>query len=268
MKIKEMMLSTALGLMVSLGASLPVQAQGVPVIDGTNLAQNIEQVQQALRDFEAQMTQITTLQSQLETQISSLLNLENILGSITGVNEIAGLFNSIEDIRSRAAKITDMEGFISSLSIGDFDSLLDNLLDGKVTMGEKNAAYQMEQTLAGAGFDKGTLEAMSASEDPQDGLVAQQAATNAAVMGMSQIAYEESGESIERLDGLVDAIGSQDTLKESMDLNSRITAEMAYMLGQTYRAMAAQGLADGQNGILLAAEQAKTRKFFNFNGDE
>ena len=69
----------ALAVCASLLAS-PLVAQGVPVIDGTNLAKNIEQ----------------------------LTNLEGILGSISGLNEIASPYNSVEDLRSRAAKITDL----------------------------------------------------------------------------------------------------------------------------------------------------------------
>ena len=62
-------------------------AQGVPVIDGTNLAKNIEQLQAALRDAENQIAQIEELKKQVETGISQLTNLEGILGSISGLND-------------------------------------------------------------------------------------------------------------------------------------------------------------------------------------
>ncbi|NJM81074.1 MAG: hypothetical protein HC844_00045 [Tabrizicola sp.] len=44
----------ALAVCASLLAS-PLLAQGVPVIDGTNLAKNIEQLQAALRDAETRL---------------------------------------------------------------------------------------------------------------------------------------------------------------------------------------------------------------------
>ncbi|MGB0913164.1 MAG: type IV secretion system protein, partial [Phaeobacter italicus] len=112
----------------------PAFAQGVPVIDGSNLAQNIEQLQAALRDAENQLQQIEELRTQIErlTDIQGLL--DDVLGSITGLNEIAALYNDVEDLRARAQKITDLSGFMDSLSLGDFDSLLDDLLDGDVTM--------------------------------------------------------------------------------------------------------------------------------------
>ncbi|QSH70454.1 hypothetical protein JQK83_019520 (plasmid) [Pseudosulfitobacter pseudonitzschiae] len=88
------------------------------------------------------------------------------------------------------------------------------------------------------------------------------------VIGQAQISYEEAAQSIERIDGLVEAIGEQETLKESIDLNTRMAAETNYMLGQMWRLNAAQGLAQGQNGIDFAAEQARTRSFFDYSGAE
>ena len=57
-------------------------AQGVPVVDGTNLAKNIEQLQAALRDAENQIAQIEQLKKQVETGLDQLTSLEGILGAI------------------------------------------------------------------------------------------------------------------------------------------------------------------------------------------
>ncbi|MCZ4354125.1 hypothetical protein O4H61_16520 [Roseovarius aestuarii] len=269
MKLKPFLCAAlvAAGLNGTIGAA-PVYAQGVPVIDGSNLAKNIEQLQQALADAERQLQQIEQLQEQIQqlTDINGLL--ENVLGSITGLNEIGNLYNSVEDIRSRAEKITDLSGFMDSLAIGDFDGLLDSLLDGEVTMGDKMAAEAVQDTLSGAGFTPETLSGLSSSDNVSDGTIAQTAAANATAMAAAQLSYEEAGQSIERTSGLVGEIGSADTLKESVDLNTRMAAETNYMLGQMWRLNAAQGLASGQNGINWAAEQAKERSFFDFSGAE
>lgn len=47
-------------------------AQGVPVIDGTNLAKNIEQLQAALRDAENQIAQIEELKKQVENGLEQI----------------------------------------------------------------------------------------------------------------------------------------------------------------------------------------------------
>lgn len=262
--LRTLVAASALSLM-----ALPsAHAQGVPVIDGSNLAQNVEQLQAALRDAENQLQQIEELRRQIErlTDIQGLL--DDVLGSITGLNEIAALYNDVQDLRDRAQKITDLSGFMDDLSLGDFDGLIDNLLDGEVTMGSRRAADAMRETMATVGFTGDKLTALNVADNPQGAAIADLAAANAMVIGQAQISYEEAAQSLERIDGLVDAIGEQDTLKESIDLNTRMAAETNYMLGQMWRLNAAQGLAQGQNGIDFAAEQARTRSFFDFSGAE
>ena len=251
-----------------LSVASPVLSQGVPVFDGSNLARNIEQLQAALRDAENQIQQIEELRRQIELQIEQITNLEGILGSISGVNEIAGLYNSARDIRDRAAKITDLSGFMDSLSIGDFDGLLASLVDADVTMGDRRAAEAMQETLSDAGFTPERLGALNAADDPQGAALADTAAANATVIAAAQLSYAEAGSSLARIDGLVAEIAHQETLKDSMDLNTRMAAETNYMLGQMWRLNAAQGLAEGQNGIDWAAEQARTRSFFDYTGAE
>ena len=249
-------------------AGMPASAQGVPVIDGSNLAKNIEQLQQSLLDFENQIQQIEEMRAQLEelTDINGLL--EEVLGSISGLNELGQLFNTAEDLRDRAAKITDLSGFMDSLALGDFDGLLDSLLDGDVTMGDRQAVEVMKDTLESAGMSSEVLSSLSSSEQPQDNTIARTAAANATAIAAAQISYEEAGSSIERVNGLVDAIGGTDTLKESIDLNTRMAAETNFMLGQMWRLNSAQGLASGQTGVNWAAEQARERSFFDYSGAE
>ncbi len=250
----------------ALALTAPGLAQGVPVIDGSNLAKNVEQLQQALQDAENQIEQIQQLKKQIELQMEQITSLEFIGDSLTGFNDIATLYNSAEDLRDRAAKITDLSGFADDLAMGDFDALLDNLLDGDVTMGEKHAAEQMRETLASAGLTSDRLSQLSSSENPQDNVIAQTAGTSATAIAAAQLSYEEAESSLERVNGLVDEIANQETLKESVDLNTRMAAETNFMLGQMWRLNAAAGLAQGQTGMNWAAEQAKERSFFDYSG--
>ncbi|NDV52612.1 type IV secretion system protein [Salipiger sp. PrR003] len=250
----------------ALAPPAPGLAQGVPVIDGSNLAKNVEQLQQALQDAENQIEQIQQLKKQIELQMEQITSLEFIGDSLTGFNDIATLYNSAEDLRDRAAKITDLSGFADDLAMGDFDALLDNLLDGDVTMGEKHAAEQMRETLASAGLTSDRLSQLSSSENPQDKVIAQTAGTSATAIAAAQLSYEEAESSLERVNGLVDEIANQETLKESVDLNTRMAAETNFMLGQMWRLNAAAGLAQGQTGVNWAAEQAKERSFFDYSG--
>ena len=206
------------------------------------------------------------LKRQVELQIEQITNLEFIGGALSGLNEIADLYNSAEDLRDRAAKITDLGGFADALALGDFDALMDTLLDGEVTMGEKHAAAAMRDTLETAGLTSDRLGELSSSENPQDALIARTAGTSATAMAAAQISYEEAEASLERINGLVREIARQETLKESVDLNTRMAAETNFMLGQMWRLNAAAGLAQGQTGVNWAAEQAKERRFFDYSG--
>ena len=266
---KKSLMSACLSLSVMAFWVQPASAQGVPVIDSTNLAKNIEQLQTALRDIEKQVEQIEQLKAQVQ-QLTDLNQLtDKILGSITGPwAEIADLYNTAQDIRSRAAKITDLSGLTSSLSAGDFSSILDKLLDGNVTVGGKNVSGVLTGTLESAGFTEDRLTELSSDKGGQGVQIANTAAANATSMVASQMAYEEAGESLERIDGLVDEIAKTDTLKESVDLNTRMAAETNYMLGSMWRLNAANGLANGQNGINWAGEMSKQEKFFQMGDPE
>jgi hypothetical protein len=99
-------------------------------------------------------------------------------------------------LRSRAAKITNLSGFQDALTIGDFDGLLESLLDGGVTMGDKMAGEYMRDTLEGAGLTSARLAGLSSSDNPQDRLIARTAGTSATAMGMAQLSYEEAAQSL------------------------------------------------------------------------
>ena len=83
MKLKPFLCAAlvAAGMNGTIGAA-PVYAQGVPVIDGSNLAKNIEQLQQALADAERQLQQI----EQLQEQIQQLTDINGLLGKRPGIN--------------------------------------------------------------------------------------------------------------------------------------------------------------------------------------
>ncbi|MDE3027146.1 MAG: hypothetical protein KGH84_01945 [Paracoccaceae bacterium] len=239
----------------------------MPVFDGTNLAQNIQQVQQMIADADRQVQQIQQLENQLATLKSQLTNLQGILGSMTGLNQIFKLYTSAQDLLSRAQKLTDVRGLVSSLSVGNFSiqSLLAN--GGSFTMGSKSAVSYITGALAQGGFTQSTLQTLGTSANPKDQAVATTAATSAATMAASQAGYDEANQSLGRIDGLVQQIGQTTTLKESVDLNTRMAAEGNYELISMMRMMAASGIAQGQSGIGSAADMAAQRAQENFGGN-
>ena len=65
-------LATTLGVGLQFGAIPPAAAQGVPVVDTQNIAQNIQQLRQMIEDEILQNEQLTQLREQLATLTEQL----------------------------------------------------------------------------------------------------------------------------------------------------------------------------------------------------
>ncbi len=91
-----------------------------------------------------------------------------------------------------------------------------------------------------------------------------QATTGALVSAAAQNSYEDAGQSLERVDRLVGLIDDMDELKESIDLNTRVTAELAIALVAMWQLEAVQTVGDGTGGVIDAATIAEEQRFMDF----
>ena len=183
-------LAATLGISLHLGAPSLVHAQGVPVVDTQNIAQNIQQLRQMIEDEILQNEQLVQLREQIETQ--------------------------------------------------------------------------MDRVLADLGFDEDTLSEMASSGNASANRIATQATTGALVSAAAQNSYEDAGQSLERVDRLVGLIDDMDELKESVDLNTRVTAELAIALVAMWQLEAVQTVGDGTGGVIDAATIAEEQRFMDF----
>ncbi|MEO0831480.1 MAG: type IV secretion system protein, partial [Pseudomonadota bacterium] len=69
-------LATTLGIGLHVGTLSPALAQGVPVVDTQNIAQNIQQLQQMIEDEILQNEQLTQLREQLGLLTDQLAELQ------------------------------------------------------------------------------------------------------------------------------------------------------------------------------------------------
>ncbi|MGR3367149.1 type IV secretion system protein, partial [Salipiger bermudensis] len=76
-------LATTLGVGLHLGALSPVLAQGVPVVDTQNIAQNIQQLRQMIEDEILQNEQLTQLREQLGLLTDQLAELQRTYEALT-----------------------------------------------------------------------------------------------------------------------------------------------------------------------------------------
>lgn len=258
---------TSLAFITAVSIPGSANASGIPVFDGASFAQQIEQLQQHLKDYSNQLNQLEELKKTYENAVSQLTNLEGILGSLTGLNEITALYNGAEDIAARAEKLGDLDGFMNALRVGD-TLTLEGLFKNNGTVGAEWNAEKINQILRTSGLSTERLGELSRSDNSTANGVAAQAAAGATAMASADIAYQEAASTLARVDGLVGEISNQETMKDSVDLNTRMAAEVAYTLAQIWRLNAASGMSTGQNGINLAAEIQKQQKFFDFGDNK
>ena len=245
--------------MIGVTAATPAHAQGVPTVDVQNIAQEINQLRQMIEDEVLQNEQLTQLLSQLDTLREQYAQLQETYAALTGLTELPEIISAqMEDGLNGMLdqEFGDILGTIDAIQNGDWSQLTGNA--------SPQIRTQMTRVLAEAGFDEDTLSEMANSGTPGAARTATQATTGAAVSAAAQTSYEEAGQSLERVDRLVGMIGSMEDLKASVDLNTRVTAELAIAMVAMWQLEAVQTVGTGQAGVIDAATLAEEQRYMDF----
>ncbi|WP_255522464.1 type IV secretion system protein [Paracoccus sp. NBH48] len=88
--------------------------------------------------------------------------------------------------------------------------------------------------------------------------------TGAATSAAAEVAYAEAGQSVQRVGVLVAEIQNMDSLKASVDHNTRVTAELAIAMAAMWQLESVQTMNVGMTGVLDAATLADIEKFTDF----
>ncbi|MFV1666201.1 type IV secretion system protein [Phaeobacter sp. JH18-32] len=234
----------------------PAIAQGVPTIDTRNIAQEIRQLQQMLEDFGIQTDQLDTLLEQLDLVQQQLDTLNETYDALTGATDIIEMAMGGDLDGLLDQEFGDLLGTIRQIQSGDFTGLIGN------------AAPQMEgrmtQALEDAGFDQDSLSDMANSGNPGAERIASQAGTGAMMSAAAENSYDEAAQSLERVEQLVSLIPDMETLKEAVDHNTRVTAELAIAMTRMWELEAIQTVGAGQSGVVDAATLAEERRYMDF----
>lgn len=255
-RVSDIALTAALGLGAIATAGSAALAQGVPTIDTQNIAQEIRQLQQMLEDFEIQTDQLDSILEQLDVLQQQYDQLQKTYAALTGATDViqtvmGGDLDGLLD-----AEFGDVIGTIRQVQTGDWSGLIGNAAPEVRT--------QMTRVLAEAGFDENTLSEMATSGTPGVERVATQATTGAVVSAAAQNSHTEAAQSMERVDRLVSMIPDMETLKESMDHNTRVTAELAIAMTRMWELEAIQTVGTGQSGVAGAATIAEEQRYMDF----
>jgi len=237
-------------------ALTPAFAQGVPTIDTRNIAQEIRQLQQMLEDFGIQTDQLDTLLEQLDLVQQQLDTLNETYAALTGATDIIEMAMGGDLDGLLDQEFGDLLGTIRRIQNGDFSGLIGNAapeMEGRMT-----------QALADAGFDQDDLTQMSSSGNPGAERIANQASTGAVMSAAAENSYAEAAQSLERVERLVALIPDMETLKEAVDHNTRVTAELAIAMTRMWELKAIQTVGAGQSGVADAATLAEERRYMDF----
>ncbi|MEO1474442.1 MAG: type IV secretion system protein [Pseudomonadota bacterium] len=249
----------ALAVLSPLPFTAPVVAQGVPTVDAQNIAQNIQQLRQMIEDELLQNEQLLQLREQLATLTDQLAELQRTYEALTRLAELPEIIRT--EMEEELNGLLDQEfgdiiATIEAIRTGDFSGLTGS--------GASEIETQMDRVLADLGFDEDTLAEMARSGNPGAERIATQATTGALISAAAQNSYDDAGQSLERVERLVGLIDDMDELKESVDLNTRMTAELAIALVAMWQLEAVQTVGDGTGGVIDAATIAEEQRFMEF----
>lgn len=264
--VRKTLRTSAIALLLPLGVGAPVTmiaspalAQGVPVVDTQNIAQNIQQLRQMIEDELLQNEQLLQLREQLTTLTDQLAQLQETYAALTRLAELPEIIATEMEAELNGIldqEFGDIQATIAAIRTGDFSGLSGS--------GASEIETQMDRVLADLGFDEDTLSEMASSGNAGAERIATQATTGALVSAAAQNSYNDAGQSLERVDRLVSLIDDMDELKESVDLNTRVTAELAIALVAMWQLEAVQTVSDGTGGVIDAATIAEEQNFMEF----
>jgi len=94
--------------------------------------------------------------------------------------------------------------------------------------------------------------------------IASQAGTGAMMSAAAENSYDEAAQSLERVEQIVSLIPDTETLKEAVDHNTRVTAELAIAMMRMWELEAIQTVGAVQSGVVDAATLAEERRYLDF----
>lgn len=241
-------------------SSAAASAQGVPTVDTQALLKEIQQYEQMLKDFGIQNEQLSSLIEQAEMLQEQIEQYEEMIALLSDPSavvsmllgpEYAALLEGDFDISMLGAVVQGMEGDWTGLSGG----------------GSSDFADKIQSVFESAGTSQAQVEELAASDNPNARRNATATVSNAVTSAAAERAHEEAQMLKQRATVLVDEIPGLTSLKQSVDHNTRVTAELAIAMAALLDIESVQAVNGGLTGVTDAATLAELNKFFVLSGD-
>lgn len=240
-------------------------AQGVPTIDVTSIAKIGEVLTEAKLQVREMIASNLKLDEQIVKQIEQIATLKAQLDALRDGLTLADL--GIPDPKTFfddiLPDVSDLTGGLIAARNGSYSLMTTS---GKV--GTKPAAEFVSDFFASAGLDTQTVETLAKSDDPEMARIGTQANTAAFLSVAAETSSVQASESLERVNELVQTIPDTEGLKEAIDLNTRVTAELSIALANIWTMESAQLMGMGEAGVMDAATAADEQKFIKVRGQK
>lgn len=234
-------------------------AQGVPTVDGQNTLQTIKQLEAMLKDAGVQSDLLSNAVEQVEQLQAQLTQLEDIYGQFSGARDIVDMAMGGDLDGILNGNMTDVLGTIQAGMNGDWSGF-EAGKSGPMTDAVNTA-------LSSAGLSQESVSSMASSGVPGAERVAAQASSGAVLAASAEQAYAETGSSLDRVNTLVEMTQSSEDIKESIDLNTRMLAELSVQLAKSLELQSIEAVYNGQAGVLSAATIAEERAYMTFSNE-
>ncbi len=233
----------------------PAYSAGVPTVDVLANAALGRILAETKIQLAKQIEENLKLDQQLVEQIKQLQTLKNQYDALTVGLDLSDL--NIEDLLAKILpKYGNLTDAVSNAKNGDWSGVITS---GKV--GGQNINAHVTGIFGDVGMSKADVDTLARSEDPSTARIGTQANTGAFLSVAAEASSEQATESLKRIDGLVNQIPSMKGLREAIDLNTRVTAELGIALANIWSMEAIQTIGMGEAGVMDAATAASEEKY-------
>ena len=251
---------------VACALALPAGGQGVPTIDVSSLAKLAQQLTEAKLQLKEQIAQNLKLDEQTRQLFQQITLLQDQIAALRNGLTLADLGvdpdSFLQDILPDFADLTTS---VEAARSGDWGRVL---ASGDAFRGGGTVTGHVDSTFGKSGLSRDRVDTLAQSEDQTASRIGQSANVNAFMSVAAESSSQAAKDSLIRLDGLVQKIPDTAGLKEALDLNTRVTAELGIALANVWAMEAIQTVGAGEMGVMDAATAADEEKYLRVRLEE
>ncbi|MBF9235609.1 P-type DNA transfer protein VirB5 [Microvirga alba] len=202
--------------------SAPASAQGIPVFDASAIANQLQQLQSMAQQFET-----------LKQQLDQAQQLYGSLNKLTDISSIGQILNDPAIRQALPQEFSQVENLLKGSGSGSFGGSSSHF-QGQNAFYESSANTFYAQELARVNKE------------------------NAGAQSLGQAMYDAASKRMQGIEALKQRLGTASDAKEAMDLQTRLSAESAFLQTDILRMNALKMVQDAQ--IQVAEQRSRENR--------